>query len=244
MAEEFPTYRTRVDLEKLLADGAVENTRLELKDSRALAREEKQITDLCINVSAMANSAGGQVIYCIDEAKKTGGPVRVDDGVIDKAITREWIGQILNSRLQPRMSEYCIDEIDLGDAKRGFAISVQQSQTGPHQATEKRYYKRFELEVRAMEDYEVRDIMRRASTPDLHVSLSFLGGECQSAEFADGQTTSHRFNLIAHIENRAPQPAASPFVAAQQRRKFGKYKMHRWNTAQHNRQFCKGRNEL
>jgi hypothetical protein len=138
MAEEFPTYRTRVDLEKLLADGAVENTRLELKDSRALARKRSRLP----TYASMSRLWPIPLVVRSSTAsmrqKRPAVQFGLDDGVIDKAITREWIGQILNSRLQPRTSEYCIDEIDLGDAKRGFAISVQQSQTGPHQATDKR----------------------------------------------------------------------------------------------------------
>jgi hypothetical protein len=83
MIDDFPVYRTRADLEKLLADGAIESTTLEFKDSRALTRDEPRITELCVNVSALANSAGGQIIYCINENRKTKGPVIVDDGVAE-----------------------------------------------------------------------------------------------------------------------------------------------------------------
>ena len=52
----------------------------------------------------MANSAGGTLIYGIEENNKTKKPSRVDDGVEDPKITREWIEQELNSRVQPRMT--------------------------------------------------------------------------------------------------------------------------------------------
>ncbi|WP_409363231.1 helix-turn-helix domain-containing protein [Bradyrhizobium japonicum] len=65
-------YQTRQDLEKLLANGAVENTELEFKDSRSLVRDDGKITELCINVSALANSAGGQIIYGINEQEDEG----------------------------------------------------------------------------------------------------------------------------------------------------------------------------
>jgi hypothetical protein len=155
----------------------------------------------------MANSAGGQIFYCIDEAKKTNGPIRVDDGVVDSKVTREWIEQILISRVHPRMNGIRIDPIDLGAGKRGFVISVPQTQTGPHQAPDNRYYKRFELQARAMEDYEVRDILRRATTPQPFVTLTFPIGKKQRLVFGPNQEQSDAFPVIARISNLSAAPA-------------------------------------
>jgi hypothetical protein len=205
MAEQFLTLKTRVDLEKLLADGAVEGTTLEFKDSRALQRDDGKINELCVNVSALANSAGGQIIYGINENKKTNGPIEVDSGVTDASITRDWISQILNARIKPRLPEYTIDPIPLSGAQLGFVITVPQSLIGPHQAPDFKYYQRHGLEVPAMEDFQIKDIMRRATTPDLFVRLSFLEGNRETLRFPERE--SRPFNLIAHIENRSPQPA-------------------------------------
>ena len=207
MADDFPLYKTRQDLEQLIADGATEGTTLEFKDSRALTRDEGKITELCVNVSALANSAGGQIIYGINENKKTNGPVVVDEGVTDRNITREWIGQILNSRIQPRLAQYSIDAIDLHNGQLGFVISVPQSLTGPHQAPDNKYYRRFALEVRAMEDYEIRDVMRRATTPHLYVAFSFNPGERTHLDFGANQEYSHPVALMGKLGNKSPQPA-------------------------------------
>jgi hypothetical protein len=209
----FPVYRSRQDLELLLASGAVENTELEFKDSRALAREEGKMTELCINVSALANSNGGQIIYGINENKKSDGPRVVDEGVIDAAITRDWISQILNARIKPRLTEYSIDPIDLHQGQLGFVISVPQTSIGPHQAPDFRYYRRIGVEVRAMEDYEVRDIMRRATTPDLEVLLSFGGGRTTAvADFTQLQDVSKPFLLECTVINRSAAPAFHAIV--------------------------------
>ncbi|MBP1092957.1 AlbA family DNA-binding domain-containing protein [Bradyrhizobium diazoefficiens] len=205
MANDFPTFKARSDLEQLLADGAAEDTTLEFKDSRSLQRDEGKITELCINVSALANSAGGQIIYGINENKKTNGPIEVDNGVTDPSITRDWISQILNARIKPRLPEYSIEPVLLSGTQLGFVISVPQSLVGPHQAPDHRYYQRLGLEVRAMEDYQIKDIMRRATTPDLFVTLSFLEGNRETLRFRERE--SRPFNLIANIENRSPQPA-------------------------------------
>jgi len=206
MANSFPTFKTRQDLEKLIADGAVEGTTLEFKDSRSLARDKT--IDLCINVSALANSAGGQIIFGINENKKTGGPIEVDQGVVDRTITRDWIGQILNSNIQPRLTAYSIDPVDLHNGQLGFIISVPQSLTGPHQAPDKRYYKRFALEVRAMEDYEVRDVMARATSPYLLPSLTFDGREITSYGFgASNPDISDRIPINVVLRNESEAPA-------------------------------------
>jgi hypothetical protein len=205
MAHNLPTFQTRAGLEQLLADGAAEGTTLEFKDSRSLQRDEGRITDLCINVSALANSAGGQIIYGINENKKTNGPIEVDLGVTDPSITRDWISQILNARIKPRLPEYSIEPIPLDGTQLGYVISVPQSLVGPHQAPDHRYYQRPGLEVRAMEDFQIKDIMRRATTPDLYLSLSFLEGNRETLRFPERE--SRPFNLIANIENRSPQPA-------------------------------------
>ncbi|MBN8987575.1 MAG: ATP-binding protein [Rhizobiales bacterium] len=203
MSDDFPIHRTRSDLEKLLADGGMEGTRLEFKASAALTRDGRQTDEMCINVSAMANSAGGQIIYGIDEAKKSQGPIRVDDGICDVSITREWIGQILNARVQPRMNDVRIDEIDLGSGKRGFAISVAPTKIGPHQAPDSRYYKRFELEVRPMADYEVRDVMSRTTAPYLEPVLTFDGRETTALNFASNPQASDPIGLNVTLHNLA-----------------------------------------
>jgi hypothetical protein len=197
--------KTRADLDKLLQEGAVESTQLEFKSSKALGKGGKEIRDLCINVSAMANSAGGRIIYCLDEQKKSNGPTVVDDGV-EGTITRDWIGQILNSHIQPRLSSYQIDAIDLGQGRNGFIITVPQSHTA-HQAPDKLYYKRFELEVRAMEDYELRDVLRRSTTPAPFVTLAFPTGNQQRYNFRSEVEESDPFQIYTRISNRSAQPA-------------------------------------
>jgi len=82
-------------------------------------------------------------VYGIKEDKVTRKPTRVDDGVDDPKITREWIEQILNSRAQPRMNGIQTARIDMGNGRFSYVISVPQTQTGPH-ATLSRWRERFD----------------------------------------------------------------------------------------------------
>jgi hypothetical protein len=203
---DFP-FTDRADFQKMVDAQIEETLTLEYKASAALTRDSKNVQELCKDVSAMANSAGGQIIYGIGEDKKTHKPTVVDDGVTDDRITREWLHQILGSNIHPRMDGLTVQRIPLSAAGFGFVISVEATQTGPHQAPDKKYYKRYELEAVAMDDYQIKDILRRATTPNLFVTLSFLEGAQHALRFPGSDEESRPFNLIAHIENKSPQPA-------------------------------------
>jgi hypothetical protein len=94
----------------------------------------KNVLELCKDVSAMANSAGGPIVYGLAEDKKTHKPTNVDDGITDEKITREWLHQILGSNIHPRMDGLSIQRVPLSATGYGFVISIEPTQTGPHQA--------------------------------------------------------------------------------------------------------------
>jgi hypothetical protein len=89
----------------------------------------------------------------------------------------------------------------------GYVISVPQSHIGPHQAPDLKYHKRFELQSVAMYDYEIKDVMRRETVPDLFARLHFSGGDSVSVEWQPDVELSKPFFLCCSIENRSAQPA-------------------------------------
>jgi predicted HTH transcriptional regulator len=70
--------KTKADLQRLVEEEFREGLTLDYKASPALSRESKNVDELCKDVSAMANSAGGQLIYGIEEDRKTHKPSAVD----------------------------------------------------------------------------------------------------------------------------------------------------------------------
>ena len=200
--------KTRANFQQLVDEGLEESLTLDYKASPALTREGKGPDEMCKDVTAMANSAGGQIVYGVEEDKATAKPSGVDDGVVDPKITREWIEQILNSKVQPRMDGVRIDRIDMLTGKFGFVISVPQSQNGPHQAPDGKYYKRFNLQSVPMLDYEIRDIMRRSTTPDLYTDL-FFDGRQTTFQASTREGAQHSDTVILHcvVRNRSNAPA-------------------------------------
>lgn len=195
---------TRADLDRLISEGIKESLTLDYKASPSLGREDKQRNELCKDVTAFANSAGGQIIYGLEEDKHV--PTRVDEGA-DAAITKEWVEQVIDSRVQPRIDGLGIVPIQL-DRGLGFVLSIPQATTrAPHQAPDKKYYKRQNFQSVPMEDYEIRDALRRATTPDLKAELSFATGPLAHAQYRRGMEISEPIGLIVSVTNRSSQPA-------------------------------------
>ena len=196
-------------LEKLIAEGISESLTLDYKASPALGKTEKQRDELCKDVTAFANSAGGQIVYGMEEDKHV--PTKLDDGT-DPSITKEWMEQVINSRVQPRIEGLLITPIQLTKGL-GFVIAIPQaSGRAPHQAPDKRYYKRQNFQSVPMEDYEIRDALRRATTPDLFVTLSFVDGDRARFDYSPQQEMSDPVRLLAAIGNRSAQPAQHTII--------------------------------
>ena len=195
---------TKADLQRLIDEEIQESLALDYKASPALGKDSKQREELCKDVSAFANSAGGQIIYGIEENRDRK-PVKIDEG---SDITREWVEQVIDSNVQPRIEGLLITPIPLGQGRHGYAITIPQA-TGraPHQAPDHKYYKRQNFQSVPMEDYEIRDALRRATTPDLHVELAFAMGSIAHIQFAHGTELSNPISIIVTIKNRSSQPA-------------------------------------
>ena len=98
------------DLNRLIAEGIKESLTLDYKGSPSLGKLDKQRDELCKDVTAFANSAGGQIVYGVEEDKHV--PTRLDEGA-DTAITKEWVEQVIVSRVQPRIEGLIIKPINL-----------------------------------------------------------------------------------------------------------------------------------
>lgn len=119
---------TKADLDRLISESIAERLTLDYKGSAALATDSKSRDEFCKDVSAFANSAGGQIVYGIEEEKNV--PSKVDDRA-DPSITKEWIEQVLDSRIHPRIEGLIITPIKLAKASDSFSLFPKRHRALP-----------------------------------------------------------------------------------------------------------------
>lgn len=154
-------------IKDLIRNQVEESLHLEYKLSTALVNNERNKNELSKDVSAFANSDGGTIIYgVIEEDHK---PKRIDEG-IDAKGKKEWIEQVINSRIEPRIPDVRITPISLRESpgKTLFVIEIPIGFTA-HQASDFRYYRRFNFQSVSMHDYEVKMVMSRFKEPNLRL---------------------------------------------------------------------------
>jgi hypothetical protein len=160
-----------------LVDGGIEERYdLEYKGAGTLRPKDKKTKDEIVkDVSAMANSAGGTIIYGIAEKNSPGSAPHAEkiDPVNRSVFSADTLDQVIQS-VQPKIDGVFITPIEVpdSDGKALYVVSVPQSVTA-HQARDKKYHKRRNTTTDAMEDYEIRDVMNRGTSPKIRVSFIF-----------------------------------------------------------------------
>jgi hypothetical protein len=192
------------DLFELIRQGVQEGLELDYKRCDALQKTDGKKAELSKDISAFANSAGGVVVYGICEDGHV--PTALDVGFDPSQISKEWLEQVINSRIQRRVDGIRVNQIALSTASPGkvaYVVSVPQSNRAPHQASDKRFYKRFNFESVPMEEYEIRDVANRTSSPSLDIELLFKpGGGSVELQIADDQYFE-AVDPVATITNQA-----------------------------------------
>lgn len=192
---------TEKRLQKLVNDGVRESTELEYKDSRDIDGSEGKRTGISKVVSAMANSAGGTIIYGIAGKDK---PTGIDSGVDPGKYDKEWLENVITSNIRPKIEGLRIHPVDLttkGPPRVGYVVEVPEGHTA-HQARDKRYYRRRNFQVEAMEDYEIRLVMNKLTHPRLSCALRPGGGSRRSLPSQGLSKCVHvDTRLDAHVTN-------------------------------------------
>lgn len=204
---ETPWKWTEKDLLGLIETQTQESIGLDYKACLALEKTDKKKTEISKDVSAFANSAGGTIAYGIIEKGHV--PVKLDRGFDPNETSREWLEQVINSRIRRKIDGIRINPVELKQTNPGrvaYVVYVPQSIRAPHQAHDKRFYKRYNFQSVPMEEYEIRDVARREETPDLHVDFHLVEKR-PKLEFTDDEQYSMPIEIGASISNCATMPA-------------------------------------
>jgi hypothetical protein len=194
-------------IKDLIRDRIEENATLEYKAAGALSRDKRD--EITKDISAMANSAGGTIIYGLSEFQQASLahlPEKIDP--IDRTqFSKEWLEHIA-SQIRPRIPELRIHVVDLSSSPSDVAyiVEVPQGSTA-HQATTLRYHRRYNFECLMMTDHEIRDVMSRKTNPKIEVSVSLFMHPRQNADGTCGR-------LIFDIRNHSDVFCRYVFLAA------------------------------
>ena len=162
MAEPAKLSWTEADLYDLI--GQSESIRREFKSGRLIDsnQESKWVEQLSKEVSAFANTEGGELFLGIDEDKKSKPRVATGIDGTPIAIAPERLQQLIEGNVSPYLSGIRVNRVRLSrqQDKAVFIIHVPQGSTA-YQANDGRYYGRSEFEAKYLPDHEVRLRMSR-----------------------------------------------------------------------------------
>jgi len=185
-------------IRQLIKNQVEESLHLDYKRSDCLSNNERNKKELSKDVSAFANSDGGRIIYGVIE--KDHEPIEIDGG-IEADGKREWIEQVLNSRIYPRIPDVRIFPIALKDSpeKAVFVIEIPIGTTA-HQASDLRYYRRFNFQSVPMYDHEIKLVMNRFKEPNLQVSFDL------------GEVKDRTATLLVYVKNTGKVTAQAAHI--------------------------------
>lgn len=201
----YGSLSTLEDLQGLIKSDTQENLHLDFKASGSLAMDDKKKADISKDVSSFANSDGGTIVYGIVEADHKASCL--DDGT--SAIDKEWLENIITSTINPRIDGIIIHPVEIKAGSYAYIVHIPKSNRAPHQANDKRFYKRFNFKSVPMEQYEVLDVMNREAAPALALDFAVkkytdsVGGDLDIA----GIGRANAYELLITVRNESEKPA-------------------------------------
>ncbi|MEX2492733.1 MAG: ATP-binding protein [Nitrospirales bacterium] len=183
------------DLQSLIDYQVQEDSHLEYKDSRSLQKTDPKRMDISKNVSSFANAGGGIIVYGICENGENHLPERLDEGVDPVEFQKEWLEQVIQGQIIPRIGGIHINQVSLdlsSPRKVAYVVTIPQGETA-HQASDNKYYKRFNFNSVPMEHYEILDVLNRNRYPNVIPTFEIP---------SDYEETSKKRSFRVFLENK------------------------------------------
>jgi len=200
----------KYDLEylKILIENRIEESlRLDYKAAGALGKQNDKTSEISKDVSAMANSDGGILIYGIKEDENKRHLPGEIQAIKRDEFSKEWFEQVIQDKIQPRLNGVQIFPIPIEMDGVVYVVDIPKSTTA-HQADDKKYYKRFNFRSTAMHDYEIRDIFNREKNPQIDLEFSYLHGSnaINVIAFNRGNVYAKYVNVKIRLPNNIVSP--------------------------------------
>jgi hypothetical protein len=194
------------DILALIDNGAEESINLDFKAAGSLENTESKKNELAKDISAFANSDGGVIIYGITEKEHKAQSLSFING---NTTTKEWIEQIINSRIQQKIQGIIIHPIRFGNDinQTIYVVKIPQSSNAPHYTSDRKFYRRYNFQSVPMEEYEIRALYARVVKTNLEIEeLHITTGSSMTSAYEFSMANYHLGfqikNLGATIEDR------------------------------------------
>ncbi|MDA3886356.1 MAG: ATP-binding protein [Candidatus Delongbacteria bacterium] len=158
------------DIQLLIDNDVEESLYLDFKQAESLnKKDQNKRFDISKDVASFANSDGGVIVYGIKEKNHKAHSISFING---NDITKEWLEQVISSNIQRHIPDLKIYPIrENGDIEKSiYIVKIPASSEAPHLSKDKKFYKRFNFESVAMEEYEVRQLYGRKAKANLYIS--------------------------------------------------------------------------
>jgi Putative DNA-binding domain len=205
------TLTTEAELIALHSGLVKESLHLEYKSSDAIDKKnDARKLKMARDVSAFANADGGQIVYGMKE--KDHEPDGLDDGLDPQDYPEIWFEQVLQQHVTPLLTGVKPHHVELSNGRVAVVIDIPASNGDPHQV-DGRYYRRHNFNRLIMEHYEVRDMFRRLTHPDLTIEFFFDKSQKQQQLRTVGSNDERiPIPLSPVITNKSNTPAAYAVV--------------------------------
>lgn len=197
------TYSIR-DIDDLIKNQAEESLMLEFKSADSIDFSDAKLadgrkTELSRDVSAMANSNGGIIIYGIKENNHIAKSKSYINGNI---ITKERVEQVILDRIKLPIPNLKIFPIREGNDfnKTIYLIKVPESDDSPHMAYDGSYYKRNNFNRIQFMEYEVRREYLKIKKSKLELELPVIN-TVEGKFHNKGEKKFGHFRIWFHIKN-------------------------------------------
>ena len=200
-------------VQQYIDDQVEESQTLEYKGAGSLGKQTDKKTEMTKDVSAMANSAGGILMYGVAEYRHKGKrhlPEKIDP--VDRTqFSREWLEQVIGN-IRPRVEGLKVYPVDVAGGQNDtvYVVEIPQSTTA-HQATDHRYYKRYNFQSVSMDDQQVRAVRNRGTTPQVAIDFG-LEFERRPDKIVHTLHTARLTSLIVNEGHRMVQHVRLEFT--------------------------------
>jgi hypothetical protein len=153
----------------IISNELEESINIDFKAGEALSKNDAKKKEISKDVSAFANSNGGIIIYGMNEVNHKANSFSFIDG---NEFTKEWLEQIISSTIQRNIPDLKIFPIrNNGKIEETvYVVQIPESIESPHICKDKKFYKRYNFESVAMEEYEVRNLYGKKAKSKLILS--------------------------------------------------------------------------